>query len=184
MSMPTQARAGTGARTACTAWRRHAGAAVGAILAIGLAVGSAAAQANAACGLRATHQLAAGDSAGLTRLFKAGDAATLAQLDGLALAAGALTELTVVEAPRFAASEQRRVWWPGAPASFGFSSVRVNAESARLGPVQLHWAIEPGSDCVLLGVYLESSPKPVSGAPASDPKASWASWRHALRATP
>ena len=116
----------------------------------------AAASAQTPCALRVAQLVSEGENAALVGLFKSADAATRRQVEDISGKAGRLSNLAEASQPRF--SQPSRLSAHAAPAAAGTAqrSLRVNAESAMQGPVQLHLAVQPETDCALLALHLDT----------------------------
>lgn len=118
-----------------------------------------AAQAQNACALRVAQLVSEGENATLVGLFRSADAGTRRQVEDLSAKAGRLSALAEASQPRFTQSTRHSAFAPQLPSAYGFRSLRVNAESAMLGPVQLQLAVQPETDCTLLALHLEADPR-------------------------
>ena len=129
------------------------------LIALALLVASSAVSAQDSCGLRAAQLFSAGKTSEIAALFKKATGKTKENLDTLASMAGTLTSLTAADLPRSTEQTQYSVTSVGLPAAFAFASFRVNALSSQLGLVQLQIAVEPGTECTILAVYLHVDAK-------------------------
>lgn len=129
-----------------------------------LSLGTAAA-AQGACATRVAQLVSDGESSTLAGLFRQGDAGTRRQVEDLSAKTGRLSALAEASQPRFAQGSRWSVHAPSGSGAYGQRSLRVNAESAMLGPVQLHLAVQPETDCTLLALLLEHDPRGRLGAP-------------------
>jgi hypothetical protein len=123
-----------------------------------LSLGTATA-AQGTCATRVAQLVSDGESATLAALFRQGDGGTRRQAEELSAKAGRLSALADTTQPRFSQSVRLSVLAPQPPASYVHRSLRVNADSAMLGPVQLHLAVQPETDCTLLALHLEHDPR-------------------------
>jgi hypothetical protein len=112
------------------------------------------AHADESCGMRAAKLFASGQSQPLAALFS-NDPAILPELTALSERVGHLENLKEVAAPRFAGHRRMTVQARPAPASINYAGHWINAESGKLGPVQLHVAAASGSECKLLALHVD-----------------------------
>ena len=128
-------------------------------IALAVLAASSAASAQESCGLRAAQLLSKGHTSELAALFKQPDADTSVQLRKIASKTGSLSQFTAAIGPRFQQHVRYSALSASLPGNFSFTSHRVSATSSLLGSVQVHVAIEPGTACTLLALYLEVDPK-------------------------
>jgi hypothetical protein len=113
------------------------------------------AAAQESCAIRAARLLSTGETAQLAALFKS-PVHVAADLKALSTRAGALSALVQVQQPRF--TQHQRL--SAGRANGAYAGSWVNAESALLGPVQLHLAQPPSGACELLALHLDFSREP------------------------
>ena len=118
-----------------------------------------AANASGSCATMVLRLISAGDAPGLTKLFESGSATTQESLTELIRSAGELSDMKEVAAPRFKSHYRASVVALGLPAMHTYAGHRINATSAKLGEVQLHLAVKPGTECTLLALHLDSAPR-------------------------
>lgn len=100
--------------------------------------------------MRAARLLSAGSSEQLAALFKS-PGGIAAELKALSAHVGSLSAIEQVQAPRFKQYQRLSV----GRASDVYAGAWVNAESARLGPVQLHVAQTASGECALLALHVD-----------------------------
>jgi hypothetical protein len=123
------------------------------VVAVLLAVCAVQAQAADSCGIRVAKLVAAGDAKQVAAMFTKGVAAE-ASLVGVLDKVGSLSDLKEVTGPRFAMHSRMSVSQPVAPATY--VGAWINAESAKLGPIQLHIASKSATDCTLHAVHFDT----------------------------
>lgn len=111
------------------------------------------AHANDSCGMRAAKLFASGDTHPLAALF-AKDAEILIPLKALADQVGELKNLKEVSTRRFSKYRRLTVQPSDTKKSFSYIGYWINAESGKIGPVQLHIAAEPNEECKLLALHI------------------------------
>lgn len=113
------------------------------------------AHANDSCGMRAAKLLAAGEPDSMAELF-ANDAKILVPLKSLADQVGELKNLKEVSAPRFPKHKRLTVQAADSAKSVNYIGYWINAESDKIGPVQLHVATASNEKCKLLALHIDS----------------------------
>jgi hypothetical protein len=113
-----------------------------------------AAHAGESCGMRAASLFAKGESQALAELFSK-DPGMLPELKNLAEQLGSLKHLKEVAKPRFATHRRLTVQPKPAPTSVNYAGYWIDADSEKLGAVQMHVAAAPGSACNLLALHVD-----------------------------
>lgn len=114
-----------------------------------------AAQAAPGCSQKVEQLLQSRGLAALASLFKATSPALEQDLQALDVQVGQLSNMAQANGPRFRDFRRFSVKVADLPADYGYVGLWINGESSRLGPVQIHMAIDPVSDCRLLAVNLD-----------------------------
>jgi len=125
------------------------------IVALALAAASTSATAGESCALRVARLLASGDADALARHFVSSDSMLLPALQRLAQRLGPIEGLAEAERPTLPKSTRVSVRAPGQPASFDYVGQWVDARATAVGPVQIHVAITPGSECRLIALHVD-----------------------------
>jgi hypothetical protein len=115
---------------------------------------TAAVHAEDSCGMRAAKLFASGESQALAKLFPK-DPGIVSELDAASAQLGPLKNLKEVSKPRFAAHRRLTVQPGPAPASLNYAGHWIDADSEKLGPVQLHLAADLGGACTLLALHVD-----------------------------
>lgn len=111
---------------------------------------SSAASAEDSCAVSSIKLLAEGKREQLAARFKS-QPEVLAQLEGLAAKVGGISEIGLVNAPRFKEHMRIGVGKPGS----SYVGAWVNAKAERLGDVQFHIAMSSKEECELLALYVD-----------------------------
>jgi len=115
-----------------------------------------AAQASPTCTLEVASLLSQGNVFAAAARFDGGISNSVQkQVSTITTAAGALSNLSLADRPLFAKSTRVSAVVPGLPDRYAYDGAWVNARSSKLGAVQLHMAIKPGSDCTVLAIHLD-----------------------------
>ena len=113
------------------------------------------------CASTVERNLQSGGIEAIGPLFAAPSARLKTDLSALSRQAGELSRLERAPGARFRDFTRQSVKAPDLPRDYGYLGLWVDAQSSRLGPVQLHIALEPGEACQVLAVHLDSvSPLP------------------------
>lgn len=113
------------------------------------------AQADDSCGLRVAKLLSAGKAAPLAELFQGRDE-LLPALQQLTEKVGPLSAVEEASGPRFKVHTRTSIG-PGVPGSAGrYVGYWINANSEKMGAIQLHIAEAPESTCHLLALHVDS----------------------------
>jgi hypothetical protein len=115
---------------------------------------TAATHAEESCGMRAAKLFATGESQSLADLFPK-DPGILPELKALSAQLGPLKNLKEVAKPRFATHRRLTVQPRPAPTSINYAGHWIDAESDKLGPVQLHVAADADNGCRLLALHVD-----------------------------
>lgn len=131
-----------------------------ALLLAGLAISSHGALAQPDCARATVQALAEGPLSELTRRFSDDSPQLGAELQSMRDLLGRLTRLEPVNAPMTGTTLRTTVARRGLPSSYSYHGLWLNAESSKLGQVQFHVAVKPGSDCELLALHLHRAAQP------------------------
>lgn len=125
-----------------------------------LAVFAPAALAQVDCARSVAQSLTDGRLGELARRFDDTSPAFTARLQALREQLGDLTRLEPASTARPGLSVRLSIARSGLPLSYDYRGLWLNAESAALGPVQLHLAVKPGTECELLALHVNRYARP------------------------